>query len=53
MTVEAYGEVSYAPAAVLGELQDAYAKLEDTDSKVLLSMEIFCAARLESSQRAV
>jgi len=53
MTVEAYGEVSYAPAAVLGELQDAYAKLEDADSKVLLSMEIFCAARLESSQRAV
>lgn len=52
-TVEAYGEVSSAPATVLGEIQDAYTKLENADSKVLLSMEIFCAARLESSQRAV
>jgi hypothetical protein len=52
-TVEAYGEVSSAPATVLGEIQDAYATLENADSKVLLSMEIFCAARLESSQRAV
>lgn len=50
---EAYGEVGYAPNVVLGELQDAYALLRDPNEKLLLSMEIFCAARLESSQRAV
>jgi len=45
--------VAFAPDFVLGQLQDAYSKLEDPDPKLLLSMEIFCAARLESSQRAV
>lgn len=53
MTCEAYGEVVYAPNVVLGELQEAYALLKEPDEKLLLSMEIFCAARLESSQRAV
>jgi hypothetical protein len=52
-TCEAYGEVSYAPSIVLGELHDAYALLKEPNEKLLLSMEIFCAARLESSQRAV
>ena len=52
-TCEAYGEVGYAPNVVLGELQEAYALLKEPDEKLLLSMEIFCAARLESSQRAV
>lgn len=52
-TCEAYGEVGYAPNVVLGELQEAYALLKAPDEKLLLSMEIFCAARLESSQRAV
>jgi hypothetical protein len=52
-TSEAYGEVGYAPNVVLGELQDAYALLKEPNEKLLLSMEIFCAARLESSQRAV
>lgn len=52
-TMEAYGEVSIAPAMVLGEIQDAYTLLPEPDSKLLLSMEIFCSARLESSQRAV
>ena len=53
LTVEAYGESGYSPNIVLGELQEAYAQLTEPNEKLLLSMEIFCAARLESSQRAV
>jgi hypothetical protein len=52
-TCEGYGEVGYSATVVLGELHDAYALLPEPDEKLLLSMEIFCAARLESSQRAV
>ena len=52
-TCEAFGEVGFAPNVVLGELQEAYTFLKEPDEKLLLSMEIFCAARLESSQRAV
>lgn len=51
-TCIAYGEVSFAPTVVFAELHDAYALLAEPDEKLLLSMEIFCAARLESSQRA-
>ena len=51
-TCIAYGEVSFAPTVVFAELHDAYAFLAEPDEKLLLSMEIFCAARLESSQRA-
>jgi hypothetical protein len=50
--LEAYAEVACTPDSVLGQLHDAYSKLENPDPKLLLSMEIFCAARLESSQRA-
>ncbi len=46
-TCEAYAEVGYSPTVVLGELQDAYALLPEPDKKLLLSMEIFCSARLE------
>src|SRR5262249_34060207 len=53
VTCEAYAEVGYAPNFVLGELQDAYEQLKEPDEKLLLSMEIFSSARLESSQRAV
>ena len=49
---EMCGEVGCKPNVVLGELQEAYALLKEPDEKLLLSMEIFCAARLESSQRA-
>jgi hypothetical protein len=52
-TCEAFGEVGRSPAVVLGELHNAYARLPEPDEKLLLSMEIFCAAGLESSQRAV
>ncbi len=51
--MEAFGEIGYAPQIVLGELHDVYAELQEPDEKLLLSMEIFCAARMESSQRAV
>lgn len=51
-TCVAYGEVSFAPMIVLAELHDAYTLLAEPDEKPLLSMEIFCSARLESSQRA-
>jgi hypothetical protein len=51
--VEAYGEVGWAPELVISEVQNAYSKLNKADPKLLLSMEIFCAARLESSRRAV
>ena len=47
-----YGEVSFNPMLVLAELHDAYALLPDPDENLLFSMEIFCSARLESSQRA-
>jgi hypothetical protein len=53
ITCEAYCESGRSPNMVLGELQEAYAQLKEPDEKLLLSMEIFCAARLESSQRAV
>jgi hypothetical protein len=52
-TCEGYAEVGHSPGVVFGELHDAYALLPEPDEKLLLSMEIFCAARLESSQRAV
>jgi hypothetical protein len=51
-TCVGYGEVSFAPLVVFGELHDAYALLPEPDEKLLLSMEIFCSARLESSRRA-
>lgn len=51
--MECYGSSGMAPDTVLGEIQDAYRLLPDPDEKLLLSMEIFCSARLESSQRAV
>lgn len=51
-TCISYAEVSTAPTVVFAELHDAYALLAEPDEKLLLSMEIFCAARLESSQRA-
>jgi predicted lipoprotein len=51
-TLIAYGEVSSAPTVVFAELHNAYALLAEPDEKLLLSMEIFCAARLEASQRA-
>lgn len=53
VTCEAYSEVGYSATIVLGELQDAYGLLAEPDEKLLLSMEIFCSARLESSQRAI
>lgn len=52
MSFQAYATSSFAALFVLGELHDAYAGLPEPDQKLLLSMEIFCAARLESSQRA-
>jgi len=51
--LEAFGELCFAPEVVLGELHDAFGDLQEPDEKLLLSMEIFCAARMESSQRAV
>lgn len=51
-TCIAYSEVSFSAGVVFAELHDAYALLQEPDEKLLLSMEIFCAARLESSQRA-
>lgn len=50
--VEAYGEVGWNPNVVLSAIHDAYASLPEPDPKVLLSMEIFCASGLETSQRA-
>ena len=52
-TCEAFCEAGRSPTVVLGELHNAYARLPEPDEKLLLSMEIFCAAGLESSQRAV
>lgn len=52
-TMEAYGDSGFSPTIVFGELQDAFGSLPDPDEKLLLSMEIFSAARLETSQRAV
>lgn len=52
-SMEAFAEVACAPDIVLGELQDAYDCLQAPDDKLLLSMEIFCAAHMESSERAI
>lgn len=52
-TCEGFIEVGRPPVVVLGELHNAYAHLPEPDEKLLLSMEIFCAAGLESSQRAI
>lgn len=51
-TASGYGEVSYDPVRVCRELRDGFGSLEDPDPRILLSMEIFCAAGLEGSQRA-
>lgn len=53
MTCEAYADTGFSPQIVLGELQDAYALFPEPDGKLLLSMEIFCSARLDLSQRTV
>lgn len=46
------GERSYFPGSVLGVLHDAFIELKDPVQELLLSMEIFCAASLETNQRA-
>jgi hypothetical protein len=51
--MEAYGEIFFAPDYILGQVHEAYSKLGNPDQKLLLSMEIFCGARLESGQRAI
>lgn len=48
----AYGSVSRAPKQLIRELHDAFGELPEPNEKLLLSMEIFCSAPLESSQRA-
>lgn len=53
ISCNAFATVGYSPTLVFGELHDAYSLLDTPDEKLLLSMEIFCAARLESSQRAI
>lgn len=53
ISLTGYGSVSYAPALVLGEIQDAFAQLPEPDENLMLSMEVFCSARLESSQRTI
>ena len=45
------GEVYFPSTVVLKELQEAYASLDKPAQKLLLSMEIFCAARFDSSLR--
>ena len=47
-TVVGYGEVSFAPTVVFTELHDAYTLLAELDQRLLLSMEIFCAAGTRS-----
>lgn len=49
---EAYIEVGWPKEIVLREIQDAYAHTAEPDPRILLSMEIFTAARIEVSQRA-
>lgn len=48
-----YGRVGFQAEVPLGVLQDSFAELPEPNDKLLLSMEVFCSARLESSQRAV
>ncbi|MCB1932771.1 MAG: hypothetical protein KDI45_09910 [Candidatus Accumulibacter sp.] len=48
-----YAVAGRAPELVLGELQEAYVLLPEPDETLLLSMEVFCSARLEASQRAI
>ncbi len=43
---------SFEPTKMMGEIYDAYNTLPAPDETLLLSMEIFCSAGLESSQRA-
>lgn len=50
---EGYGEVGRNAEVVLGELGSAYEVFPEPDPNILLSMEIFCSAQLEGSQRAV
>lgn len=50
--VEAYGEAYYQPDMIFGEIKTAYAHFAEPDPKLLLSMEIFAGARLETSDRA-
>lgn len=50
-SMTAYLTVGNDPTRMLGELQDGYRELPEPNQKLLLSMEIFCSAGLESSQR--
>lgn len=52
MRDEAYGEVGWQKETVVREIKEAYAHLGEPDPRILLSMEIFAAARIESRQRA-
>lgn len=49
---EAYCEVGWPKETVLREMQEAYGRLAEPDARILLSMEIFTAARMEARQRA-
>lgn len=51
--MHAFAELVHSPANVFRELHDAYSELAQPSEKLLLSMEIFSAARLEKSPRAI
>lgn len=50
--VSGFATVGWPPEKFLSEVHQAYGALPVPDPKVLLSMEIFAGARLESSERA-
>jgi hypothetical protein len=53
LSFNCYLEVGNAPNTVFGEIQDAYQALPEPNERMLLSMEIFCMAALEGSQRSI
>jgi hypothetical protein len=53
VSVFGYGQGGFRAEVALGVLQDAFADLPEPNDKLLLSMEVFCSARLEASRRAV
>ena len=45
-------DLSLPPILVINEICDGYSKLPDPDPNLLLSMEVFAASKLETSERA-
>jgi hypothetical protein len=52
LNAQAYGESYFQPEKVFDEIKHGFARFDEPDQRLVLSMEIFAGARLEASDRA-